>query len=312
MARQEGVEDARREVGMHGVTVAHAVEVNLVVEAMQGKVTVTNSIVPELRADLYSYSSWDVGFDRTRLIQALDYLKAKAPRSPLYGDDNIFLGEFGGTRDQVGPDGKLRDIHLGLAEAALGWGARWVLYWQVYCNAAAHVYRGRPKNSDLRGFWLVRPDGSKAPIWQDFKRRLTGTMVRASLDSAGRPITAEAPEDGGALRVRRRSTPAATFTLTDWNGGTLQNGDTVSFQTRDGLFWSVDESGAVTSLGAEALPEATFTLWRLDGRGDIQSGDTVALQTAAGEHLLVSGGLLRTGAGKVVPAATFRLRLTER
>jgi len=58
-ARQEGVEQARREVGMHGVTVAHAAEVNLLARAMEGKSTATNSVLPETHCDLYSYSAWD-------------------------------------------------------------------------------------------------------------------------------------------------------------------------------------------------------------------------------------------------------------
>lgn len=307
-ARQEGVERAREEVGMNGVVVAHAAEVNLLTQAMTGRVTAANDVIPYIHADLYSYSSWDVGFDRTRLVQALDYLKAKAPDSALYGADNIYLGEFGAVRDQVGPNVNLRDLRHGLAETALGWGARWVMFWQLYCSAASHVYHGRPTSSDLRGFWLISPDGSKTPLWQDFHRRMPGTIRRVSLGNSGRTASAEVD---GTLEMRRRPDASTLFALTDWNGGTLTSGDAVSFQTRDGFFWTASgKGGAVTSRAVEA---ETFTIWRLAGKGEIQGGDAVAFQTAEGEYLLVAdGGALNTGPGKVGPASTFRLQLISR
>ena len=100
---------------MRGVTVAHAIEVNLLAQAMEGRVTAVNQIVPKTHADLYSYSSWDLGFDRRRLTQALDYLAAKAPDSALYGARNLVLGEVGAVPDQI--------AHAGLA-AEPGGGAR--------------------------------------------------------------------------------------------------------------------------------------------------------------------------------------------
>src|SRR6185436_787111 len=100
-ARQAGVNQARRDVPAKDVTVAHAVEVNLLVQAMEGKITVTNDVVPRTRADLYSYSSWDVQFDPAGLVRALDYLAAKAPDSALYGSRNVYLGEYGAAKDHV-------------------------------------------------------------------------------------------------------------------------------------------------------------------------------------------------------------------
>ena len=39
----------------------------------------------------------------------------------------------------------------------------WILHWELYCNEVAKL--GGPKRDvyraeDLRGFWLIRPDGS--------------------------------------------------------------------------------------------------------------------------------------------------------
>ena len=168
-ARQDGVEQARREVGMKGVTVAHAAEVNQVAKAMEGKVTVTNSVLPRTHCDLYSYSAWDncLG-DPQRLKEALDYLASKAPDSKLFGAKNIYIGEFGAPENEYGgPEGQLKIIK-GDVETALAWGVRYIVYWELFCNEPAGKYEGRPTNSDCRGFWLIRPDGTKSLVWDYF------------------------------------------------------------------------------------------------------------------------------------------------
>src|SRR4051794_13455387 len=90
-ARQDGVRAARDELRARDVTVANACEVNLLANAMKGKVTATNDVVPFTHCDLYSYSSWDVGFEPGELVRALDYLESKAPASRLFGRRNLYL-----------------------------------------------------------------------------------------------------------------------------------------------------------------------------------------------------------------------------
>jgi hypothetical protein len=173
-ARQAGVERARKEVRAEGVRVLHAAEANLVTRSMNGHVTVANSVFPKTRCDLYSYSCWDLPRDDPKkLVEALDYLASKAPDSPFFGDKNIYLGEFGAPENVVGGPEKQRDAVRGSVEAALRWGARYVVYWQLYCNEPVGKPEGRPGNPDCRGFWLLRPDGSRAPVWDYFKDLLS-------------------------------------------------------------------------------------------------------------------------------------------
>ncbi|HYL04590.1 MAG TPA: hypothetical protein VE075_01020, partial [Thermoanaerobaculia bacterium] len=183
-ARQDGVDRARAEVGEHGVRVAHAAEVNLLADAMAGKVTATNDVIPYTHADLYSYSSWDVSFDPVQFTQALDYLRSKAPPSALYGSRNIYLGEFGAAKDQVPSGAARREVVDELAEAALAWGVLYAVYWQVYDNESyvtVDPKKQRPTNAQLRGFWLIRPDGVKAAFWYDMQRRLAGAQWQLAL-----------------------------------------------------------------------------------------------------------------------------------
>ena len=164
-ARQDGVEKARKEVGMKGVTVAHAAEVNLMARAMEGKVTVANDVLPKTHCDLYSYSAWDTQRDPKLFTKALDHLAKKAPDSKLFGSRNVYVGEFGAPENNLGSAEKQLEITKSAVKTALDWGAKYVVYWELYCNEPATEYEGRPKNSDCRGFWLIRPDGTKALVW---------------------------------------------------------------------------------------------------------------------------------------------------
>ena len=95
-ARQDGVDRARAEVGMHGVRVFNAAEANLLIKAMEGKPCVTNSVFPKTHCDLYSYSAYQTLTQGPVIFRkSLDYLASKTPDSKAFGDKNIYLGEYG-------------------------------------------------------------------------------------------------------------------------------------------------------------------------------------------------------------------------
>lgn len=316
-ARQEGVEQARREVAAKRVEVYHAVEANQLRDAMRRRVTVTNHVIPFTQADLYSYSSWDVGFNRRQLTKALDYLADKAPDTPSFGAKNIYLGEFGASRVHAGGEAQQKRIVQALAEAALGWGVRWAIYWQVYCNEPAHIYAGRPGNEDLNGLWLVKPDGTRAPMWHGLGRLLDRTVSYVSVSSySGQYWT---PETSGDTEDSQDAVTASqwsqgereVFALVDWNGGDLESGDAVSLLSRDGLYVSAEgwNGGGVFARAEEAGETETFLLRKMDGDGAIRPGDPVALETASGRFLgaEVGGEGVRNGRWEPGPAEVFRL-----
>ena len=43
----------------------------------------------------------------------------------------------------------------------------YLVYWQVYDNEP-RVRNRRPTNDEVRGFYLIKPDGTKAPAWHYF------------------------------------------------------------------------------------------------------------------------------------------------
>ncbi|MBE3069214.1 MAG: hypothetical protein IMZ66_03155, partial [Planctomycetes bacterium] len=171
-ARQAGVEKARAEAGEQGVHVYHAAEVNLVVQAMRdGRPGVADRVLPEARCDLASYSAWDAGADARTLREALDFIARHQGGGGPFGDRAVYVGEFGLPETDAGPE-KVRATVRTVIETARDWGCPWIVYWQVYCNEA----RRRPvaTNADVRGFWLLRPDGTRGAAWDVLAGLLTG------------------------------------------------------------------------------------------------------------------------------------------
>lgn len=311
-ARQAGVEQARRLTPAKGVTVVHAIEVNHLKDAMAGKVTATNNVVPQTRADLYSYSSWDIELDRARLTQALDYLAAKAPDSRLYGSRNIYLGEFGAAKDHLGPDDVKRDLIRELADTALGWGVRYAIYWQVFCNEPLREYTGRPANDDMRGFWLIRPDGTRSATWNDFVALYGTSLHRVSLRArSGRFLTAE---EGSIEAGERQPGPWGRFTVQDLNGGVLRNGDPVRLQSHDGLYLG-ESDGEISATYREPGAETAFVLRGVgsEEREALRGNAAVALESPTGRFLAVdrATGEVRALSERIGPEETFRLGLNE-
>lgn len=188
-ARQTGVERARDKVESD-VTVLHAAEVNYVLDAKNaGTNRVINKVIPETEVDLVSYSAWEMGdqlvganwapghngeiqFDEAEKVvtKTLDYIESQAPEINDYvagslteRQSNIYLGEFGSPFQQQGEETAM-DIIRPVLEHSLDWGIRWALYWELYCNEKT-VEGEVTNNEDVRGFYLIRPDGSHAPSY---------------------------------------------------------------------------------------------------------------------------------------------------
>jgi len=173
-ARQDGVERARKEVGMDGVYVYHAAEVNLVEKAWLGHPTVTNDVLPRTRCDLYSYSAYDtMAQSDEKFRKAMTHLKEKAPDSATFGANNVYIGEFGWPESLV-PEAHRLEMLRYTVEVALEFGAPYILFWELYCDGPKEGASPPYDNSEMRGNWLIRPDGSKSASWGYFEVLLKG------------------------------------------------------------------------------------------------------------------------------------------
>lgn len=169
-ARQRGVDRARAEFPGASSRVFHALEVNLVAQGMlENRPCVANRVLPHVELDLISYSAWDSARDPELFRRALDYIAEHAQDREPFGPQNVYVGEFGLPENDFPPQ-EVRKTVCGTIDTALDWGCPWIVYWQLYCNEALREpVRG---NGDVRGFWLVRVDGTLAPTWEYLRRRL--------------------------------------------------------------------------------------------------------------------------------------------
>ena len=181
-ARQRGVSRARSEAGgSTGVRVFNAVEVNRVLDyAKDGTTRVINAVVPKVKADMVTYSSYDSTTIATNqqgvqdaLTQALHTIEKLAPDPLGLGNRRILISEYGLYENQlVGPAWRSEAV----LKTASNEGIYGAFLWNLFDNECAQpngqaapvdVAQGqplRPKNAQCRGLWIVRPDGSTSPV----------------------------------------------------------------------------------------------------------------------------------------------------
>jgi hypothetical protein len=134
---------------------------------------VVNKVLPHTRLDLVSYSAWDATtklYDEPDVFgEALDFIATNMPDSPDFGSRNVYVGEFGMPENKF-PAGQIQKVIPSVVETALAWGCPYIVYWQLYCNEfEGHEQLSPARSNDaVRGFWLIRPDGSKAWTWDYF------------------------------------------------------------------------------------------------------------------------------------------------
>lgn len=163
-ARQKGVTKARAQFGKGAkCRIAHAAEVNRVADLWKGIPTMTEHVLPGVELDLVSYSCYDGMKDGLTLWKCIAEIKQRARTTGLFGKNPVYIGEVGiPENDQPERLSERWDELLGAMLAA---GAPYIAMWQLYCNELNPKLNPPPtvpiKNfGDVRGFWLVRPDGT--------------------------------------------------------------------------------------------------------------------------------------------------------
>ncbi len=181
-ARQDAVDDAKRENPASDVRIYNYTEANLVQKGMKGKPCVVNSVLPHTRVDYVSYSCYDTinphkGNTRQALREALDYIESKLPPKPEIKGKRVYIGEYGfplsAAKTPENQDLWSRDV----CRAAVEWGCPFVLYWEMYCNEIA--------DGKHRGFWLIDDQNRKQPLYFAHQRYYEG-MRRFAADYAAK------------------------------------------------------------------------------------------------------------------------------
>jgi hypothetical protein len=159
-ARQAGVSRARREATTGAkCRVAHAAEVNRVPDAWRGIPTLTREVLPGVELDLVSYSA----YDGLTLWWCIEDIRRHARTGPLFGPGAVFVGEIGlPENEQPERVAERWDEWLGALLAA---DVPYIVQWELLCNELNPRLSPPPRPpvtdpTQVRGFWLVKPDGS--------------------------------------------------------------------------------------------------------------------------------------------------------
>lgn len=161
-ARQRGVERARREAGATRCRVLHAAEVNRVMDGMRGIPDVTTRVLPRVGLDLVSWSCYDGLADPVKLWQGIEWIRGHLRPAAGCVRGGVYLGEIGMPERERG-EAEIVETWDRALGVCLALEVPWIIHWELYCNEpqdGTKDDRRVRKAEELRGFWLVRPDGS--------------------------------------------------------------------------------------------------------------------------------------------------------
>ena len=172
-ARQNGVEKARMENPNSKCKVYHAVEANKVMDSMNGIPGIVNYVLPGIKVDMVSWSCYDalstIGIDNgLMLYKGISYIKENMnPTEYMKGQKKVFLGEIG-IPEQRYPglmeEDKIVKNWDTYVAVCLAQDVPYLIHWELYCNEpkdeALRSLNDVRKTDEMRGFWLIRPDGT--------------------------------------------------------------------------------------------------------------------------------------------------------
>lgn len=169
-ARQRGVNRARTEFPETRCKVYHAVEANRVFDGMNGIPAVVTHVLPEVEVDMVSWSAYDgISEDGIKLYKGISYLKQHIrPTAYMGGNKVVFIGEIGYPENMANRTREgVRRMWDTFMAVFLACDIPYIFHWELYCNELKSDEFDRkqyPSRSadDMRGFWLIRPDGSKS------------------------------------------------------------------------------------------------------------------------------------------------------
>jgi len=214
-ARQQAVDDAKRETPHRNVDVFVYAEVNRVRDAMQGKpgadTRLVNAVLPFVtNLDYVSYSSYDAqDLPEPELDRTLDYIVAHLPtnKAAAIPGRRLFIGEYGFGGNQRTPDQQVGPTRAYLGRV-LRWGVPYALFWQVYNNEAGNHFclidsqgKATPCYDLFRGFLGAARSGVAG-----FKQSHGRLPTDAEFTTLALPLI-EPPAQSGAPKPTAATTP---------------------------------------------------------------------------------------------------------
>lgn len=183
-ARQHGVERARNEAEGSRCKVYHAAEVNRVWDGTKGLATLTTHVLPHVTLDLVSWSSYDGMSNAASTWQGIELIRQHMRPSPTFGHNAVYIGEIGKPENEA-KDADIIEFWDRAMGVCLAMEIPWIVHWELYCNEPKDDTKAdrRSRQADeMRGFWLLKPDGSLS---------CAGKYLTTLLQHAGRRLPEE-------------------------------------------------------------------------------------------------------------------------
>lgn len=179
-ARQKGVNRARDEFGETKTKVFNAIEVNKVYDGvLRGMPTITFDVLPHVEVDMVSWSAYDGKAPKhtrmetavkphregVRMYRGIDYIRQSMVPTPyMKGEKVVFIGEINEHENVPGMSREwvqeFCDIVMGVY---LAQDIPYIVYWELYANEPKDGKKSQDYSrtaDELKGNWLIRPDGS--------------------------------------------------------------------------------------------------------------------------------------------------------
>ena len=229
IARQKGVSQARSESSnLQGVAVLNAVEVNRIFDYSQnGLRRVINKVVPFVQTDMVTYSSYDsslAGTDPTSeasaMNQAIGVINSLAPDPLELGSRRMLISEYGLYENELPTETIWRtQTILSTAKSA---GLLGAFTWQVFDNECRDLNNNyfpigsitntavRPDNTQCRGLWLLRPDGSESTVVSLLSPYWSDASAPPAPPAPGPGVTVLSPQNNATVPTNLRTVAFAT------------------------------------------------------------------------------------------------------
>ena len=166
--RQKAIDDAKRDIEFSDVEIYHYIELNLVLKAMNGGVSIASHVLPHVNVDYVSYSSYEAIKKRSReqvkitLESIFNYIeKQLKPKENLPFKRRVFIGEYGYHANKNKPASFINQYKKSkdIMEISLELNIPFSLHWQMY-NNEYDKKTGRSKEMSL-----INEQGKKTKLY---------------------------------------------------------------------------------------------------------------------------------------------------
>jgi hypothetical protein len=177
------IKDAKRDTPTTNIKLYHACEANLLQKAKNGGKTAVNDVFPYTQCDLYGYSAYDsVALDNepNAITDILAYYKNKAPDSPNFGNNNVYISEVSGATNYSPPEPE--SIHVKrmnkVTNQSLTAGVPYIGFWQLYNYCPTYP-------SQCIANWIVKPNGELSEVYNQVFLPMQVTSLPSIIQKPG-------------------------------------------------------------------------------------------------------------------------------